>query len=209
MCLGIGTTTTSTDASGTAITAGTHDKNNQTGVVGGMFCHNSYANIYTNSAAKTNADFTAKSVAAVTSVATVKTQGGIAALTPTGCTTMNGVKTYGTITTPAATWYDDAATDSTGAAGYFSHSDVPIASTTTAVSAIFMMPVEADTYADVPRLSPLDTSGWKGYAPDVGTAAGFGKMNAQLTVANSTIIDSFATTVAAGVAVVGAAALSF
>jgi len=34
-------------------------------------------------------------------------------------------------------------------------------------------------------------------------------MIAQLTVANTSIVDNFATTVAAGVAVVGAAALSF
>ena len=73
---------------------------------------------------------------------------------------MSGNIIYGALTSPAAAWFLDASTTSTGAAGFFSHTAATLASTTTAATATWWMPTEAETYADVPRLSPLDASGW-------------------------------------------------
>jgi len=61
----------------------------------------------------------------------------------------------------------------------------------------------------VPRLSPADTLGWVSYATDVGTALELGRFKKQLDITLVTITDNFATTVAAGVAIIGATALSF
>lgn len=65
------------------------------------------------------------------------------------------MKTYGTIATPVAAFYTD-----TAGADRYGLATAVIAETTTDASAIFYMPEEAETYPDVPRLSPLDMSGW-------------------------------------------------
>lgn len=75
---------------------------------------------------------------------------------------MKGLITYGINLIPAdATFYSDPATTVNGASGYFTHvTDVQISETTAATTASWYMPTEAETYADVPRLSPLDDMGW-------------------------------------------------
>lgn len=91
----------------------------------------------------------------------------------------------------------------------FSKTDVGITAATTAISATFTMPIEADDYPTMPRLSPADLDGWMPYAFNVGTSASFGKPVALTAITKDTIITNFATTVAAGVAIIGATALSF
>ena len=65
--------------------------------------------------------------------------------------------TYGAITVPAAAFYLDTVLD----ADMFGASSTSAqALATTDGTATWWMPTEAETYADVPRLSPLDTMGW-------------------------------------------------
>lgn len=128
------------------------------------------------------------------------------ALTPLGITTMNANIIYGAITVPATTFYDDSADT---ARVNIATSD-PIDTLVTDTKATWNMPTEADTYADVPRLSPADTLGWVTYSPHVGgTAGGYGRFEKNLDITMASIVDNFATTVAAGVAIIGATALSF
>lgn len=111
--------------------------------------------------------------------------------------------------TPATdtAFFDDNVSEATVAASGLTLA--PMVAGTTKVGAIFYMPTEADTYADVPRLSPADTDGWVAYAPDVSASATWGKNTLQLSPTNASIVTAFATTVATGVAAVGAAALAF
>lgn len=125
---------------------------------------------------------------------------------------MKGVDTYGANTVPSGgsndTFYDNDAVENYTLAA--ATATLLAASTAGTVSATWYMPIEADTYTDVPRLSPNDSLlGWKSYAPNTVTAGSIGKMMLQETIAMSVITDAFATTVAAGFALVGATALSF
>lgn len=127
---------------------------------------------------------------------------------PASITSLKGVKTIGgeAVTVPANTsFYDDTVRSTT----CFSASDVGINAGTTAVSATFYMPPEADDYSSVPRLSPADGVDWMPYAFNVGDTAKFGKPTALTAIPKDTIIIAFATTVTAGVAIIGATALSF
>jgi hypothetical protein len=156
MCLGLTTITTSPDASADPIT---NPVSGCTGKTGGVFCHNSFANIVTAGTSSTYTEGTnIKTTGTVTSAALfVSSQaGGGASMYPTGCTSMSAMTTYGTITVPAASFY----TDSIAAADIIQVTTVGIAATTAATTATFNMPTEAETYTDVPRLSPLDSMGW-------------------------------------------------
>jgi len=81
---------------------------------------------------------------------------------------MDGNVEFGAITSPALTWFDNAlvaAFTTTSAAG-----TLITAASTAPATATWMMPIEAEDYTTVPRLSPLDAKGWKAYAPDVATS---------------------------------------
>ena len=198
MCLGI-----TTGSGSTAADAASGITSNNTNILGGFFGHISYADLYTNNAAKADADWTEKSIAAATNLATITAEAS-STIIPTGITTMDAVTTYGAITVPAATWYDDLI-----AASRINRTAAPITTTTTESKATWNQPTEAATYAGVPRLSPADTLGWVSYATNAGTDAEFGRFQKQLDITLVTITDNFATTVAAGVAIIGATALSF
>jgi len=77
-------------------------------------------------------------------------------MTPTGCTSMSAMITYGVMTVPAAAFYTDTVAD----ADMYSATESAIDLGTVDTVATFWMPTEAETYADVPRLSPLDSMGW-------------------------------------------------
>lgn len=148
MCLGKGTATGSTLASSATWAAAIV---NHSGILAGNFSHVSYAALMTNSVSKTATAWVPIVQAICTDNATAV--GTMALLTPTGWTTMKDIITYGPITIPPpTTWYTEGS--------HFTMSAVPIASTTAAITATWMMPSEAETYADVPRLSPADASGW-------------------------------------------------
>ena len=100
MCLGLCSGAGSAGDGTSAWTSGNTD------ILGGFFGHISYADLYTNNAAKADADWTKKEHVVPTNVATIDDQTA-AALIPTGITTMDAVTTYGAITVPAATFYDD------------------------------------------------------------------------------------------------------
>jgi len=153
MCLGLATACRNSAGFGVSATI----KNNQPGICPGFFAHTAFSTLVTDNAASTAA-WTDKKVATAADDAAVKAQ-LCSAIAITGLTTMKGVTTYGAITVPAAAHYDGAdLTSNTG--GGFTTTDAPIATTWATLLATFMMPVEADTYADVPRLSPLDADGW-------------------------------------------------
>jgi len=203
MCLGNATAGAMNGASSPAMVNGC------TGLMGGWFGHSGFADIVTNSALKT---FVTADIRQNTLTGTADAAASFAlassTLKPLNSVTMNGIITYGVNTSPAATWYDNAAvTEYTLGTGVAAGTAM---STSLSATATWMMPVESDTYPDVPRLSANDsTLGWKAYAPDVGTTTTFGKMKAQLAPSFQDIIDNFATTAAVGVALVGATALSF
>lgn len=211
MCLGSLTaslTANAPDSSTDAVTAGT---TGHWGLAGNVFCHTTYAEVVTtNSSANTS--WTINAAKAVP-VPTTVTGAGYAAQTivagPSSCTTMKGVTTYGATTlTPAtdAAFFDSTIAVATVAAAGLSTN---VLSTSDSVTAVFNMPKEADTYADVPRLSPADPTGWVAYAPDVTASASYGKNILQLSPTQAAITTAFATTLATGVAAVGAVALSF
>lgn len=80
-------------------------------------------------------------------------------MTPTGCTSMATKTDLGATTGGVAVtgFYTD---DCTATSCINIAATAAISLTTTDTTATFFMPIEADTYANVPRLSPADTDGW-------------------------------------------------
>lgn len=182
----MGTTTASVTVNAVAndgtVTAGTVG---HYGFAGHTLCHTTYVAVVTdNSAATTTWTQTAAKVVAAPADTGVGYSGQAIASGPASCTTMKGVTTYGATTltpTTDAAFFDSTITAATVASAAAVANVMAVGDS---ITAVFNMPTEADTYPDVPRLSPADTDGWVSYAPDVTASATYGKNLLQLSTGN-------------------------
>lgn len=158
MCLGLTTATFTTAVRNVDNAAVDTPVAGGTGLTGGIFCHMTYATLVT-AMVKTTAEWTESKIIARSTTQTEVNAQNVASMTPTGCTSMATKTDLGAVTgSPATTgWY----TDNTTVDNWYNlAASTAISVSTTDTTATFYMPIEADTYATVPRLSPADTDGW-------------------------------------------------